>query len=135
MSEVNLVPVLLCGVASMLLGGIWYSPMLFGKAWQRGAGLSDEQLAAGNLGMIYGLAFLLSLAAAFAFGLFLAHVHTAIGPWRGAGAGAAAGLGFVATSFGINYLFERKSAGLGLINGGYHVLQFTSFGLIFGLLG
>ena len=44
-----------------------------------------------------------------------------------------AGLCWVAASFGINYLFERRPLGLWLINGGYHTLQFTVFGLILGL--
>jgi hypothetical protein len=39
----------------------------------------------------------------------------------------------VATSFGINYLFERRNPRLFLINGGYHTVQFTVFGLVLGL--
>ena len=46
-----------------------------------------------------------------------------------AAAGFAAGLCWVAASYGINYLFERRPLRLWLINGGYHVLQFTAFGL------
>ena len=42
------------------------------------------------------------------------------------------GLCWVAASFGINYLFERRPLNLWLINGGYHTLQFTLFGLILG---
>ena len=49
------------------------------------------------------------------------------------GAGFAAGLFWVTTSFGINYLFERKPLRLFLINGGYHTLQFTLIGAILGL--
>ena len=41
---------------------------------------------------------------------------------------------WVAASYGINYLFERRPLRLWLINGGYHVLQFTAFGLILGLM-
>ena len=48
--------------------------------------------------------------------------------------GLAAGLGWVATSFGINYLFERRAAGLLLINGGYHTLQFTPYGVVLGAM-
>ena len=48
------------------------------------------------------------------------------------GAGFAAGLFWVATSFGINYLFERRNARLWLINGGYHTVQFTVIGLVLG---
>lgn len=126
MPDVDWIGVLLCAVSSMILGALWYSPLLFGRAWQRGAGLSDEALARGNMAMIYGLAFLLSLVAATLFALLVGHRHGLV-PWIGAGAGAGA---FVAAAFGINYLFERRTAGQWLINGGYHLLQFTLFGLI-----
>ncbi|MEI9852993.1 MAG: DUF1761 domain-containing protein [Sphingomonas sp.] len=53
----------------------------------------------------------------------------------GAGAGLGAGLCWVATSFGINGLFEHKPLGLVLINAGYHTLQFTLIGVVIGLLG
>lgn len=131
MPDVNLWAVLASGVSSLVLGGIWYSPLLFAKVWQREARLSDEQMAGGGLAMIFGLAFVLSLAAAFVFGLF-------IGPDMALGAsvaaGFSAGLCWVGAAFGINYLFERRSATLWLINGGYHTLQFTLFGLILGLM-
>jgi hypothetical protein len=124
---VNWIGVLLCAVSSMLLGALWYSPLLFGRAWQRGAGLSDEELARGNMALIYGLAFLLSFVAAAVFAMFLGR-H--MGFWPSIAAGAAAGACWVAASFGINYLFERRSLAQWLINGGYHTIQFTLFGLI-----
>lgn len=52
----------------------------------------------------------------------------------GFGAGFSAGLLWVAGSFGINYLFERRSFKLFCINGGYHTLQFAIFGLVLALL-
>ena len=131
MPHVNLIAVLLCGVASLVLGGLWYSPMLFAGAWQRAAGLSDEQAKSGNMAMIFGLAFVLSLIGAYVFGMFLGQTM----PLAGAvGAGFAAGLCWVSASFGINYLFERRPLNLWLINAGYHTLQFTLFGLILGLI-
>lgn len=130
MPEFNIWAVLTAAAASFVLGGLWYSPMLFGKAWQRQTGLSDEQLRGGNMALIFGLSFVLSLAAAFVFAMFL-------GPRPplalGLGAGASAGLFWVSSSFGINYLFERKSLKLFLINAGYHTLQFTLIGLILAL--
>ena len=126
MAEVNWIGILLCGIVSMVLGGLWYSPLLFGKSWQSGAGLSDEELARGNMALIYGGAFLLSLAAAVVFALLVGHPHGML-PWTLAGAAAGA---VVAAAFGINYRFERRSLSQWLINGGYHLLQFTLFGLI-----
>jgi len=129
MPSVNLIAVLLCGVSSLVLGALWYSPALFAKTWQRAAGLSDEQAQGGNMAVIFGLSFALSLIAAYVFGMFLGPEM----PLAGAvGAGLAAGLCWVAASFGINYLFERRPLSLWLVNGGYHTLQFTLFGLILG---
>ncbi len=132
MPDVNWIAVLLCGVSSMILGALWYSPLLFGGVWQRGAGLSDAELAGGNMALIYGLAFLLSLVAAAVFAMFLGR-EMGLGP--SVAAGAAAGAFWVGASFGINYLFERRSLGHWGINAGYHTLQFTLFGLILGLMG
>jgi hypothetical protein len=130
MPEINYLAVIAAAVASFVLGGIWYSPLLFSRAWQRESGVTEEQLKSANMGMIFGTTFVLCLVASFVFGMFL-------GPRPsmplGLGAGASAGLCWVASSFGINYLFERKSLKLFLINGGYHTLQFTLIGLIFAL--
>ena len=129
MPEVNWLAVLLCGVSSLVLGGLWYSPALFARQWQAAAGLSDEAAASGNMALIFGLSFLLSLVAAFVFAMFLG---TEMSLGAATAAGFSAGLCWVAASFGINYLFERRPLRLWLINGGYHTLQFTLFGLILG---
>ena len=130
MPEFNVLAVLAAAVATFVLGGLWYSPALFGKAWQREAGVTDEQMRTSNKARVFGLAFILSLVAAFVFALFL-------GPRPpvnlGLGAGFSAGLCWVAASFGINYLFEQRSFKLWLINAGYHTLQFTIIGLILAL--
>lgn len=130
MPEINWLAVIAAAISTFALGGLWYSPAMFFKAWQRSAGLTDEQLQKGHPGKIYGGAFVLSLIAAAVFALF-------IGPKPdvafATAAGFAAGLCWVAASFGINYLFERKSFTLFLVNAGYHTVQFTLFGVILGL--
>lgn len=131
MPEVNLLAVLACGVSSLVLGGIWYSPMLFAGPWQRAAGLSDEQAKSGNMALIFGGAFVLSLVAAYVFAMFLGN-QMSLG--AATAAGFSAGLCWIAASYGISYLFERRPLTLWLINGGYHTLQFTLFGLILGAM-
>jgi hypothetical protein len=130
MPEVNYFAIVAAALAAFVLGGLWYSPVLFGKAWQREVGLSDEELKRGNMARIFGTSLILSLIASFVFALFL-------GPRPpmslGLGAGFAAGLCWVASSFGMNYLFARRSFKLFLIDGGFHTLQFTVIGLILAL--
>ncbi|HEX5122856.1 MAG TPA: DUF1761 domain-containing protein [Rhodanobacteraceae bacterium] len=130
MPQVNYLAIVAAGIAAFVLGGLWYSPALFGRTWQREVGLSDDALKQGNMARIFGVALVLSLVAAFVFALFL-------GPRPsmplGLGAGFSAGLCWVASSFGINYLFARRSFRLFAIDGGYHTLQFTLIGAILAL--
>jgi hypothetical protein len=124
-------PSLLAALSAFVLGGLWYSPLLFGKTWQRETGLSDEQIAAANKFRTFGLSFLLCLIAAIAFSMVITPEASFFMAFH---SGVGIGLAWVATSFGVNYLFEQKSFKLWLINAGYHSLQFTVYGLIFGLL-
>lgn len=126
--ELNWFAVLAAAASSFVLGGLWYS-VLFAKPWQAAAGLSDEQVKSGNPALIFGGSFVLALIASASFAVFLG---SEIDATTGALYGFTAGLCWVAASFGINYLFERKSLRLFLINGGYHTLQFTLIGLILG---
>lgn len=131
MPEVNYIAVLVAAIAAFALGGLWYSPLLFAKAWQRESGVTDEQMQGANMPMIFGLTFVLCLLASLVFAFFLGP-RPAIG--LATGAGVSAGIFWVASSFGINYLFERKSLKLFLINGGYHAVQFTVIGVVLSLL-
>ena len=129
MSGINLWAVLVAGLSAFLLGGVWYSPLVFSGPWKRAAGLPPDHRP-GNLGLVFGGSALLSLMAAFVFALFLGPNPSLA---LALGAGASAGLCWVTASLGINYLFERKKLALFLINGGYHTLQFTLYGLVLGL--
>lgn len=128
MPEVSWIAVLACGLATLGIGGLWYSPLLFARTWQREAGLSDETVRSGNPAVRFGLTFGLGLIAGAVFALFIGDMTFL----QATSAGAAVGLAWVATSFGINYLFEHRSVKLWLINGGFHALQFTVFGAIIG---
>ena len=130
MPEVNWLAVLAATVAAFVLGGLWYSPLLFAKKWQAAAALTDEQVKAGNPALIFGGSFVLAFIASACFAMFLGPNP---GLQFGTATGFAAGLCWVATSFGINGLFQREPLSLVLINAGYHTLQFTLIGLILGL--
>lgn len=129
MPSINLWAVLAAGLSSMALGSLWYSPALFGKAWMREAGLTEEKARSANMAVVMGSAFLLALIGAAVFAMLLRPTAT---PMFGASVGFAAGLCWVAASYGISYLFEQRSLKLFLINGGYHTVQYTLFGLILG---
>lgn len=128
MAEINWIGALVAAVASFLVGGLWYGP-LFGKAWQRENKLSDDEVKQGNMPMIFGVSFVLAFIAAVVLSAFFGAdpgIELAVG------ASLAVGLGWVATSFGTNYLFARRSLALFGIDAGYHTVQFLAMGLILG---
>ena len=129
LSKLNYLAILVASLSTFLLGGLWYSPMVFGKAWMRENGFKEEDMKGGNMIRIFGTAFILGLIAAINLAMFLgpeADVHF------GAFAGFAAGAGWVATQVGTHYLFERKSFRLFLINAGYSTISLTIMGVILG---
>jgi hypothetical protein len=126
--DINYLAVIAAALSTFVLGGLWYSDALFGKAWRQAAGVSLGQ--GGAPAMIFGGAFVLALVQAFVFAMFLGPDPAL--PFA-AGAGFAAGLCWVAAAFGVTYLFERRSLMHFLINGGYNTLVFTIFGVILGL--
>lgn len=119
--------ILLAAVSSFMLGGLWYSPALFEKAWNAENGGVEQK---GHPAKVFGTAFLFSLVAAFAFAFLLGPAPSLE---TGLKYGFIAGFGMVAASFGINYQFAQRSLKLWLIDGGYHTAQFLLFGLILGL--
>jgi hypothetical protein len=72
METINWFAILTAGVSAFVLGGIWYSPALFGTAWMKDNALTLEQIKSGNAAKIYGWAFVLTLIAAANLGMFLA---------------------------------------------------------------
>lgn len=130
MPEVNYLAVLLAALSAFLLGGLWYSPILFAKPWMRLTGQSEETLKSGSMAMIFGGAFLLNLIAAWVLAMFLGPMELQYA----AAAGLSVGLCWVTASLGVNYLFERRPLGLWLINGGYFTIQFTVMGAIIGAM-
>ena len=74
MANANLLAILVAALCGFLVGGLWYGP-LFGKAWQREAGVSQEEMGQTNPFKLFGLTFLFSVLSA----LFLGHLLTATG--------------------------------------------------------
>lgn len=128
MPEINLLAVLIAALTGFLIGGLWYSPLMFLKPWLAAVGSMEKQDA--HPARVYGVAFVFMLIAAAVLAWWL-------GPKPGlaqaVGQSALVGAAFVATSFGVNYQFANRSATLWLIDGGYHVTQFAAFGLVLGI--
>ena len=128
-ADVNFLAVLAASVLAFVVGGLWYSPIMFFKAWLSGSGLTEEAVQQGHPGKIYGGAFVMTFIAATLLAVLIGHGGSlAVGiHW-----GSIVGVGWVATSFGTNYLFERRTLKLWLVNAGYNVVTFVLMGAVIG---
>ncbi len=130
--EFNYWAVFVAAIAAWGLGAIWYN--ILGKTWQKEAGLTDEQIKSSNMALIYGSSFALELVIAMGLiPIIKSHPPEAMNFWHGGFHGLLAGLFFGATIIGINYLFQRRSFTLWLIDAGYALAFMALEGAILGV--
>lgn len=129
MDSINYLAVLAAAVSTFLIGGLWYSPLLFQRAWMNANRLTEADLRGGSQGQIFGLAFLFALIMAFNLAMFLNAPDTTLA-W-GATAGALAAI-WVALAIGTVALFERRPPAYFAVNGGYWFVAFVVMGAIIG---
>lgn len=127
--NLNWLAIIAAAVSSFLIGGLWFSPLMFVNRWMKEAGIQKEDNRNKNMAKIFGVAFILSLIASFFLAMF---IGKGAGAAFGALAGFMAGFGWVLTYVGIIYLFESRSFVHFAINAGYSVVSLTVMGLIIG---
>ena len=128
---INHLAVFVCALLSLAVGALWYSPVLFFKAWQKENGLSDEQVARANPLKTYSKTLVLAWIISYNLAFFLGDSKT---NWRwGVIAGLLAGVGWADTTFVIISIFEQRSLRYILINCGYITIYFAMIGFVLGI--
>src|SRR3984957_6481448 len=130
LANLNWLALVAAAVSMFVLGGLWYSKALFGKAWMSACGLTEKDLRRGNAAKIFGLSLVFSLGWVINLDMFLIDAKTTTS-W-GAAAVFLAGFGLVALSIAMIGLFERRTWKHIFINGGYVTIAFVLMGLIIG---
>jgi len=130
----NLLSVLAAAIATMILGFLWYSPLLFAKPWTVAMGydLNDkakmEEMRKGA-GKLYGITFVTSLVSAFVLAKII-DVTTVTSALYGMKIGFAVWLGFVTTVQLTSTLFKKRPIKLYLIDTGYQLVCYLLMGAI-----
>jgi hypothetical protein len=134
MHSLNWQAIFVVGTSAMVVGFLWYSPLLFAKAWMREMGYdpNDKARMEGmkkTAGSAYGGSFVASLLSAFTLALIL-HGLRAEGLHTGLMLGFHVWLGFVATVQFTGALFAKQSMKLFAINTGYQLVRYLVMGVI-----
>ncbi|HLW61460.1 MAG TPA: DUF1761 domain-containing protein [bacterium] len=128
--NVNWLAVLVAAVVSFIVGGIWYSPAVFGKQFMTLAGLKkdDRKGSRPEPGLLLG---------AFIVALITSSVLDKVIIWTQSGTvlqGAKIGfwmwLGFIATTRAGEYLFTGRPTGLYLVTSGHNLVALLITGAL-----
>ncbi len=125
----NWLAIIVATGTAFVLGGAWYAKGLFGGAWMQDVGLTEEDANNANMPRTFGGAFVLQLVAAMTLATFIGPDSTWL---SGVHTGLVVGFGFLATAYGVTYLFEQRPLRLFMINAGYNVVLLAIMGAIIG---
>lgn len=139
LGTINWLAVMTAGLSSFVVGGIWYSPGLFGGIWMKENGITEVQVR--NKGkkkvMVWTVLFSVLMSANLALILAFAKPGCeacipAVGMSRGATLGLLGGI-WTFCAIAIHSLFEDRTWKVVLINGFYSLLSLTMMGAIIGI--
>jgi uncharacterized protein DUF1761 len=135
---VNWLAIFVAAIVMFILGGLWYSPVLFAKRWVALQGKTEEQMraqaAAANMPVLYISAFGCAFITAAVMGHFLAHMASLNvmepGAAHGALFGFVAWLGFAAPTSYATAIFTGTPKQKWLIDSTYNLVSFVLAGII-----
>lgn len=130
--QVNYLAVLASGLAIFLLGGLWYSPVLFAKRWMSLQGVTEEEMKAksqGSAPLLYLQAFITGVIVAWAMAVLLNHFVN-LTFIRAALVGVLCWAGFAAATSYATAMFSQKPRQLWLIDSGFNLVSFVLAGII-----
>ena len=116
--SINYLAVLVSAIVSMVIGALWYSPILFGKLWMRLSGMSENKLKevkAKGMTKSYVIAFIVTLVMSYVLAHFVDYTEATTFA-LGMQTGFWIWLGFFATTMLGMVLWEGKSVKFYLLN-------------------
>jgi hypothetical protein len=121
--------VLFATVLNMVIGALWYSPVLFGKSWAKLLGKKMKDMGGENAGKAYGLTTAAALVQTFILAVIVSNLG-ASSTSDGAALGLLLWLGFAATTSISDYVFSSRPLLLWVLNQGYYLVVLMANGAI-----
>jgi hypothetical protein len=131
--SLNYLHVFVVTVVGFVFGWLWYSPVMFNKAWVTEMQNSSQALAnlKGKMGQATAVAFLFTLLSTFGLAVLL-DAHGTVGAVKGAELGAFVGAVLVGGRMLNSSVWENRSARLLRINLGHEIVLFALQGALLG---
>lgn len=128
-------PVLLGGVAALVMGFIWYHPKVFGTAWMAATGMTEEKAKEANMAKTFGISFVVACILAMYLNSAVDHDPATLTPlMHGALHGSLVGFFVAMPPLLTNGLFEQRNMKGTMINIGYWIVTMAVIGAICGVM-
>jgi hypothetical protein len=126
-ADINWIAVVVAAAISMVLGALWYSPLLFARPWMAAVGRTMEEMSMGARGYVISAVGALLAATTLGYIVDWAEADELI---DGIFVGGSVWLGFVATTLAVNTYFGGRPLRLWLIDNGYQLLSLAVMGAV-----
>lgn len=127
-TNVSILAIILAVIANMVIGALWYSPILFANIWVKALGKNMEDIDPKGAKVGYGLTTLGGIFTAIVLSLFI-HLLNTVTILDGALFGFLIGLIAAFRELSPTF-FESRSYTLFFISAGYHIVSLTVMGII-----
>lgn len=128
--ELNFIAILLAAVAKFIVGGLWFSKLLFAELWLKETGRKMEDLGSPRDALIIGFA--LSLLVSFSFAVLMQML--ALDLRASIAAAVIVAIGITSAQIGLSFAFDERSLKLFLIYATQCVAEFIVVVLILKLM-
>ena len=129
-SELNFLVIIVATIAKFMVGGLWFSKMLFGQALLEEVGLKEEELGSPRNALLIavGTCFLVVFSMAIMFQIMALGLRTALAVT------VIMALGVTSAQMGLSFAFEGRKLRLFLIYATQCVTEFVIIALIINLM-
>ena len=129
--DVNWLAVIVATIAGFAVGAAWYTSL--GKQWMAAIGKTREQLDAGPVPYVIGIA--VELVMAFVLAVVIRSLFGEVNVTNGLTTAALMWVGFVLTTMILNHRYQNMPWQLTLIDGGHMLAVLLVQVLVIGLFG
>jgi hypothetical protein len=125
---INWLAILVAAIIPMVVGGLWYSNLLFAKRWISLMGTTEEELRKNfNPAKTYGVTFVMCIVMAYVMDYFV-HYTLSMSFVQGMKIGFALWVGLVVTTAYQSVTFQGVKQGLYIMNMGYNLVSMMLMG-------
>lgn len=125
--SINLLAVFAVTLFTLILGGLWYSKLLFAKLFIKNINLSEEELKKGGTSLVFIYEFVAAFITNYVLASILLMLHVT-NFWDGFQIGIILWVGFVAMTQLSTVTFERRNFNLYLIQIMYRLVAISISG-------